>query len=146
MPWHRARGSPCSSWSSSPALSVTSLKIAIFGNNLTNSNSGNLTPINLFQLEEWGQSKSIGDLCSNRHAVPEEVLNMEWYLAQEGWNYIGNNPTPVPLCQPKSPEINLGLNLGLCSQKPATNCLSYSKVHSSSTFCLWLPCAIFNFM
>ena len=141
IPWHRVRGSQCSSRSSSPTLSVTSLKITIFRNN-----SGNLTPTNLFQLEEWGQTKSIGDLSSNRRAVPEEVLSMEWYLAQEGWNYIRKNPTPVPPCQPQSPEINLGLNLGLCSQKPATNCLSYSKVHSSATFWPWMPYSIFHFM
>jgi len=40
MPWHRTSGSRCSSRSSSPTLSVTSLKIGIFKNNLINSNSG----------------------------------------------------------------------------------------------------------
>lgn len=64
--------------------SDTSLEIDIFQNNLINSTSGNLIPINLFQLGEWGQTKSFCDLSSNRHIVPEEMLSMEWYLAQEG--------------------------------------------------------------
>jgi hypothetical protein len=39
---------------------------------------------------------------------------------------LGEKPVPLPLClQQISPGLVLGLNLGVCSQRPATNCESH---------------------